>query len=166
MTTTTAEQTTALPRKLTREDLRGLNHYIQRRCFMPKADGTVGQVSAAHISRIFNPEHPNTPGPGLAKKISSALTEKLGWTVSMDCLYEYLEIELGKSLDWPKMTQVQEQGHSDGDGQDQDQDQEDHEGEDDREGEGDDADADSDANSEDVEGAVAADVGDRQEDRH
>ena len=88
--------------KLTCEEMRGKNHQIQRRCIMDRPDGSKVAVSPAHISRIFNPAHSNTPGPGLARKIAAAITEILGRTITMDDVYEYLEVELGKSLDWPK----------------------------------------------------------------
>ena len=88
-------------RKLTREDLHHKNRQIQRRCATTKANGTEGLVSSAHISRIFNSDHPNTPSPGLARKIAAALSEILNREVTMGDLYDYLE-SIGKSLDWPK----------------------------------------------------------------
>ena len=89
-------------RRLTRDDMHNRNHQIQQRCATTKANGTTGLVSTAHISRIFNSDHPNTPGPGLARKIAAALTEILEREVTMDDVYDYLESELNKSLDWPK----------------------------------------------------------------
>ena len=93
-------------RPLAHEDLHLRKHQVQRRCITTKPDGKEGPVSPAHISRIFNKDHPNTPSPGLCMKIAEALTEILpvseGYDVRevrMEDVYVYLRDELGKNLD-------------------------------------------------------------------
>ena len=109
MTTATVEQnTTPLdPRSpLTREELKGKNHQIQVLCLVHKPDGSVRPVSMAHISRILNPDQPNTPSLGMARRIARALSQVLDREVAIEDVAVYLEEELGKSLDWPKDLRV------------------------------------------------------------
>ena len=88
--------------KITRAEMTGKNYQIAKRCITQKPNGTESPVSIPHISRIFNPDHPHTPSPGLARKMAAALTDILERPITTDDVYDYLEQELGKDLGWPK----------------------------------------------------------------
>ena len=89
--------TTLKPRrKLTTAEMnsRGLRHRIHE----------LSRVSESHLSYILSPKNLRGPSPGLAVQIASALTECLDREVTRDDLYEYLETELGKCLEYPRLS--------------------------------------------------------------
>ena len=96
-------------RKLTTQEIKayGFLTRLGHRCFRPDpATGELIPIDPSILSRIFSPNDPRVPTWGMARRLAAALSEELGLDVTLDDLAEYLEVELGKDLDWGKRTKT------------------------------------------------------------